>query len=413
MFRKIYKYLLTLFVAVIAIGCVDDIDMSNSGVGPVPDLDHILSFNIGAETKVSNEDITNSQFVVYDYVDGDLYIDGSQYTLKYSDSDRRWRFYSTDGTPKDFYWTTSGVHKFYAYNKFSFSNGAPTFVYNEGEPKLNLPFVDFWSNPHADLVYASTSRDMASESARYSSVDLTFKHAFSSIIFEVYNAYDTPLEVSAKIINAKHKLEIEGTPSLGFSNDYLDVKINANSSQYPNDAPASVTIPANGAADLFNGGIMLLPQGFMGVGPHLSLSVEHLSSPGKKEEYPELYFTSLGISGLSQGVRYHNVITLHPLHFGLEVTNLERYYDGSDKKSNLTINLTDIAENDIHKIKNLTVTILDGSDNVVGSYTWDDVSSKTLTLSGCGDMPKGEYTIQYAYEDLIGKTYSKTTTFNA
>ena len=415
MLNKLSYYLLVI-VAIMVAACSDVEEI----LTPAPDQSRIMSFNIGNQTKVSTDDITSQEFIIYDYIygaegytDGTCYIDGSKVTLKYRNG--RWDFYSNNGdTRVDFLWTKTGEHRFYAFNKVSFSplgygNPTPVFI-NNGDPRLNIPFVDFHDNQHADLIYTSESRNLSSESDnKYSPVKLIFNHAFSSLLFEVKNEYDEPVIVSSEIINLKHRLEIEGQPYLGF-NKYLNITIDPDTDSYQS---GSVEIPTNETRALFGGEIICCPQGFKGVGPHLSLSVGLLSSPGEKETYPELYFTSLGITGLSQGVRCHNVITLSPLHFGLTVTNLERYYDGSDKKSNLTINLTDIAENDIHKIKNLTVTILDGSDNVVGSYTSDNVSSKTLTLSGCNDMPKGKYTIQYAYEDFIGKTYSKTTTFNA
>lgn len=407
MLNKLSYYLLVI-VAIMIAACSDVEEI----LTPAPDQSRIMSFNIGNQTKVSTDDITSQEFIIYDYIygaegytDGTCYIDGSKVTLKYRND--RWDFYSNNGdTRVDFLWTKTGEHRFYAFNNQSFyviGDGTPDFVYNSGNPRLNLPFIDFLNNYHADLIYASTSRNLDNESNKYASVNLTFKHAFSSLLFEVKNEYDSDVTVRSEVVSAIHKLKIEGQPYLGFDNT-LNITLNSDTNRYQSE---DITIQAGETKMLFGGELMCWPQGFVGVGPHLVLTVNSVT-------YPYLYFMEdLGIGGLNQGVRYRNIITLSPLDFGLTVPSLEREYVGSVIKSTLTIELTDIAEKDIQKIKNLTVTILNGSGNVVGSYTSDNVSSKTLTLSGCDNMPNGVYTITYTYEDLIGETYSKTTTFPA
>ena len=407
MLNKLSYYLLVI-VAIMIAACSDVEEI----LTPAPEQSRIMSFNIGNQTKVSTADITSQEFIIYDYIygaegysDGTCYIDGSKVTLKYRDGS--WGFYSNNGdTRVDFLWTKTGEHRFYAFNNQSFyviGDGTPDFVYNSGNPRLNLPFIDFLNNYHADLIYASTSRNLDNESNKYASVNLTFKHAFSSLLFEVKNEYDSDVTVRSEVVSAIHKLKIEGQPYLGFDNT-LNITLNSDTNRYQSE---DITIQAGETKMLFGGELMCWPQGFLGNGPHLVLTVNSVT-------YPYLYFIAdLGIGGLNQGFRYHNIITLSPLDFGLNVTNLEREYVGSVIKSTLTIELTDIAEKDIQKIKNLTVTILNGSGNVVGSYTSDNVSSKTLTLSGCDNMPNDVYTITYTYEDLIGETYSKTITFNA
>ena len=113
MLKKSYIYLILTVVALLAAACSKAPELTEPSV-PVPDMTNIITFDM-LGTKVTNDDIINQEFIIYDYVDGVQYIDGSKYTLKYSEDEDAWRFYDNDdpGNAVDFYWTETGTHEFF------------------------------------------------------------------------------------------------------------------------------------------------------------------------------------------------------------------------------------------------------------------------------------------------------------
>ena len=109
MLKKSYIYLILTVVALLAAACSKAPELTEPSV-PVPDMTNIITFDM-LGTKVTNGDIINEEFIIYDYVDGVQYIDGSKYTLKYSEG--AWRFFeNSSGNAVDFYWTETGTHEF-------------------------------------------------------------------------------------------------------------------------------------------------------------------------------------------------------------------------------------------------------------------------------------------------------------
>ena len=408
MIKELYKYLLLLVTAVFAVACVEDVEEPSYDDAPVPDMNHPMRFNVGTMTKVSNENITNETFIIYDYVDGQLYIDGSQYHLKYSATDGGWCFYDKSNVKKDFYWTETGTHEFFAFNEvdiYNYGKITITFSYNSDKSRLTFSnYFDLSANKYADLIYGYVTRNM-SDANPYATVNLNLSHAFASMLTEFKNEYPTDVVVNSFSLGTI-KYVAEGQPYIQFDSGLVHT-LNTTTGSYTSGA---FTVPAGGTYKSFGGEIMIWPQGWYGAGPELSYTINEKVQDSK-------YLSGLGIGQISAGNLYHNVIKLTPLIFDVHVTDLEREYKGNTILSNLKMVLktkenNDLSNNDLSEITNLNVTV--SQDGVVyHSYTSSSLTSNEIVSEGGKDMKEGLYTVDWSYEDGIGYQYSGTTDYEA
>ena len=408
MIKELYKYLLLLVTAVFAVACVEDVEEPSYDDAPVPDMNHPMRFNVGTMTKVSNQNITNETFIIYDYVDGQLYIDGSQYHLKYSATDGGWCFYDKSNVKKDFYWTETGTHEFFVYNEVDIYNyGKITISFSYNGDKSKLTFSNYFSlsdNKYADLIYGYVTRNM-SDANPYATVNLNLSHAFASMLTEFKNEYPTDVVVNSFSLG-NIKYVAEGQPYIQFDSGLVHT-LNTTTGSYESGA---FTVPAGGTYKSFGGEIMIWPQGWYGSGPELFYTINDKDQTSK-------YLSGLGIGQISAGNLYHNVIKLTPLNFVVDVTDLEREYKGNTILSNLKMVLktednNDLSNNDLSEISNLIITVSQGGV-VYHSYTSSSLTSNEIVSEGGKDMQTGLYTVDWSYEDGIGYQYSGTTDYEA
>ena len=408
MIKELYKYLLLLVTAVFAVACVEDVEEPSYDDAPGPDMNHPMRFNVGTMTKVSNENIKNETFIIYDYVDGQLYIDGSQYHLKYSATDGGWCFYDKSNVKKDFYWTETGTHEFFVYNEVDIYNyGKITISFSYNGDKSKLTFSNYFSlsdNKYADLIYGYVTRNM-SDANPYATVNLNLSHAFASMLTEFKNEYPTDVVVNSFSLGTI-KYVAEGQPYIQFDSGLVHT-LNTTTGSYESGA---FTVPAGGTYKSFGGEIMIWPQGWYGSGPELFYTINDKDQTSK-------YLSGLGIGQISAGNLYHNVIKLTPLNFVVDVTDLEREYKGNTILSNLKMVLktednNDLSNNDLSEISNLIITVSQGGV-VYHSYTSSSLTSNEIVSEGGKDMQTGLYTVDWSYEDGIGYQYSGTTDYEA
>lgn len=408
MIKELYKYLLLLVTAVFAVACVKDVEEPSYDDAPVPDINHPMRFNVGTMTKVSNQNITNETFIIYDYVDGQLYIDGSQYHLKYSATDDGWCFYDKSNVKKDFYWTETGTHEFFAFNEvdiYNYGKITITFSYNSDKSRLTFSnYFDLSANKYADLIYGYVTRNM-SDANPYATVNLNLSHAFASMLTEFKNEYPTDVVVNSFSLGTI-KYVAEGQPYIQFDSGLVHT-LNTTTGSYTS---GEFTVPAGGTYKSFGGEIMIWPQGWYGSGPELSYTINDKDQASK-------YLSGLGIWQISAGNLYHNVIKLTPLIFDVHVTDLEREYVGNTILSNLKMVLktkenNDLSNNDLSEISNLIITVSQGAD-VYHQYAPLNLSSSEIVSEGGKDMKEGLYTVNWTYEDGIGYQYSYTTDYMA
>lgn len=412
-------YYLFVFVAVLAAAC-SHIDEMES---PVPDQNLVMRFDMGCDTKVSNDDITSQEFIVYDYIygassegypDGTCYIDGSKVTLKYRDGS--WGFYHNNSdTRVDFLWTKTGTHEFFAYNKVNYYWGMYsgtiyqsnfTFEYNGASSAISTSSVinmlyptdgDALQGCYQDLIYASASRNVTLPDG-FDPVSLEFKHAFASVQVTVRN-------------NSMITKNIEGLSlayircNTGPGNQRPTVNFSGTVSFVPGelgDYPSSGKILAHGDEwEVFDTPVIVLPQ-------TVDLS-GHTIQWTENGEFDSIYIADFGTASWDSGKLYHYVITLDPTELILAPTATIEHEDaGGNKFSVVNVNLN-APDGELQRITSLLITVTDPESNVIKTYEAATVDSNEISMECDELLAPGTYTVSVAYDDGLKRQSVSTT----
>lgn len=406
-------YLLFVLVTVFAVACSEVVEPENN---EALDDSRLISVNVSqVQTKViDNEaDILNQKFIVYIYVDGNEDPEfQNPYKLVYVSEQGRWRF-QKGGNDVDLYWKETGEHQFYAYNDVEYAvsgsgSNSPSYEWNSGEPIINLGSIDFTygeNYQNFDLIYCKTSRDVKNDG--YGKIEFPFKHAFASLLVDIKNGYPGDVSVTAVSL---HRLEFKPDPDILDFSSGIAAQYSADGT-YDGDA---VNLSAGETEAAFGGSMLFFPQTFMSAGPYVDLTINNVS---QKRVYLNVGTNSLGFETIKGGVKYHNTITLTPMNLTLGITDLERYYDGSEIKSRFKLNLE--ADKVLSQIRDLKITINDGSDSygpyTIGAVTSNDVTAvEGVEVEGVVDMPaERDYTITYTFKDGINFEYTASIDFTS
>lgn len=403
-------YLLFVLVTVFAVACSDVVEPENNGV---LDDSRLISVNVSqVQTKVidNDEDILDQKFIVYIYVDGKVDPEfQNPYNLVYVSEQKRWRF-QKGGNDVDLYWKETGEHQFYAYNDVKYevsgsSSNSPSYDWNSGKPIINLGSINFTDGANYqnanyqnfDLIYCKTSRDVKNDG--YGVIEFPFKHAFASLLLDIKNGY--PGDVSVTEVSL-HWLKFTS------ENDKLDFSSGI-AAQYSANEPYggdAVNLSAGETEAAFGGVMLFFPQTFMDADPYVDLTINNKS---QKRVYLNVGTNNIGFKTIKGGVKYHNTITLTPMNLTLTITDIERYYAGSEIKSRFKLNLE--ADKVLSQISDLKITINNGSESfgpyTIGAVTANDVTAvEGVQVQDVVDMPEGVYTITYTFKDGIDYEYT-------
>lgn len=412
MLKKSYIYLILTVVALLAAACSKAPELTEPSV-PVPDMTNIITFDM-LGTKVTNDDITDEEFIIYDYVNGSLYIDGSNYTLKYSEG--AWRFFeNSSGNAVDFYWTETGIHEFFAYNKVDYYWGMYsgtiyqsnfTFAYNGASSAISTSSVinmlyptdgDALQGCYQDLIYASASRNVTLPDG-FDPVSLEFKHAFASVQVTVRN-------------NSMITKNIEGLSlayircNTGPGNQRPTVNFSGTVSFVPGelgDYPSSGKILAHGDEwEVFDTPVIVLPQ-------TVDLS-GHTIQWTENGEFDSIYIADFGTASWDSGKLYHYVITLDPTELILAPTATIEHEDaGGNKFSVVNVNLN-APDGELQRITSLLITVTDPESNVIKTYEAATVVSNEISMECDELLDPGTYTVSVAYHDGLESRSVSTT----
>lgn len=411
-------YYLFVFVAVLAAAC-SHIDEMES---PVPDQNLVMRFDMGCDTKVSNDDITSQEFIVYDYIygassegypDGTCYIDGSKVTLKYRDGS--WGFYHNNSdTRVDFLWTKTGTHEFFAYNEvnyywlswtnpnylidFTFKyNGAHSTLSASSSINMLYPTDGIASKGYSqDFIYAYVSRDVESEDG-FGPVSLEFGHAFSSVQITVKNnSWVTKNIEDLKLSQIRCNTGTGAAPSIDFSGT---VSFNPGDlGDYPSSGKS---LDHGDVWEVFDNPMVVLPQ-----------SVDHAVHNIQWTEngnYKYINIRDLETTSWDSGKLYHYVITLDPTELILEPTaTIDTEDAGGNKFSVVNVNLN-APDGELQRITSLLITVTDPESNVIKTYEAATVVSNEISMECDELLAPGTYTVSVAYHDGL-KSQSVSTT---
>lgn len=415
MLKRSYIYLILTVVALLAAACSKAPELTEPSV-PVPDMTNVIKFDM-LETKVTNDDIKDQEFIIYDYVDGVQYIDGSKYTLKYSEDEDAWRFYDNDDpeTAVDFYWTETGTHEFFAYNKVNYywSDGS----FDSYKVSLNFDYSEKWLKPssyirllyptsspdarglYQDLICATTTRNVSEDG--YGPVEIRFNHMFASVKFTFQNNSLTDKTISnLSITNLYHSTGFD--TRLYFDRSYTPDFESAGTYEFP----ISATVQNGEAWDAF-GTVIVLPQALGGMTEEV---VWHEDGVEKS-----LYiYNDLGTDYWYAGKLYHYVITLNPTPLILAPTaTIEHTEDaGGDKFSVVNVNLNAPAE-ELPRITDLVITVTDSEGPVCETNVADADVSNEIRLVCDKLLPPGTYTVYVDYHDGVSSQRVSTTAVSA
>lgn len=402
MLKKSYIYLILTVVALLAAACSKAPELTEPSV-PVPDMTNIITFDM-LGTKVTNDDITDEEFIIYDYVDGVQYIDGSKYTLKYYDG--AWRFFDSYDNVVDFYWTETGTHEFFAYNKVDY------YSYNSQEDywKVNFTFDDqnkclttdkvikmlYFDGKYEDLIYAETTRDVESEDG-YAPVEIHFNHMFASVKVTFRNNSLTKKTISDISLTNLYCSTDAG--SVLYFNGSQDLSLgDAN----PYEFSVSQEVDNETEWDAF-GTVIVLPQELGG------MTEEVVWHEGGVEKRLHIY-NDLGTDYWYAGKLYHYVITLDPTELSLEPTATIEHIedDGGNKVSVVNVNLNAPVE-ELPRITSLLITVTDSDSNVIKTYEAATVDSNEISMECDELLDPGTYNVSVAYHDGLELRIVSTT----
>lgn len=429
-------YYLLVFVAVLAAAC-SHIDEMES---PVPDQNLVMRFDMGCDTKVSNDDITSQEFIVYDYIygassegysDGTCYIDGSKVTLKYRDGS--WGFYPQNSdTRVDFLWTKTGEHRFYAFNKveypfygYYFQN---SFEYNAGNPfiKMGMASLNLTNSDHKkDVVYSSHLRSIDGSANQYSPITLEFKHLFATLSFDIKNTSDETKEIT-KFSITDFNITSSAAAQMSFTGN-LSVTFSGKGG-YQSSLPSEPIQPGD-SWDAFDGvPVFVWPQGLTPyTEPYVRFTVNGV-------DYNLRLCEEFSASQWESGKHYHYTIvlstatptiTLQPPTTTITHT---RSIDGVLTGSEVQVVLNNeegqpLSDSDCARIKNIQIQVKKGG-TVYKTYSSSKITSNTIIFSGDpaqGDnkyyLPRGGgYSVEVTYdgltEPILGTATSPDPEFN-
>ena len=407
MLKKLTYFILAL-TAVLATACTEYEENPGPDSGPA-----VMKFDMATLTKVSNDDVFDQEFIVYDYVDGQLYIDGATHTLKYDSDESSWRFYSNaSGDPVDFYWTHGGTHKFYAWNKIEFGQMyeswdglVPTFSYDDETltlPSINLSYKKNGENYLKDLVYADAERDIDNSPDPYAPVNLEFRHAFTSLLFEFTNTSNQNKTVSDFSISGIKTTA--SSASLSFAGQSMSVTLDGSTTGSYSSAGELFTLAPTESGTVFGGPVMVWAQDWLiSAAPDVNFTVN-----GKQESL-DLY-NELGDTEWVDGKQYHYVIELSTttpqliLKPSAEISHT--YSNGTLTGSEVTVTLkkddgTALSSEELARITDLEITVMNSGGTTYKTYSAATVSSGTITFSSGPKlyMPQGGgYTVECSYK---------------
>lgn len=393
-------YYLLIFVAVFAAACSNIDEMET----PVTDPSLIMRFDMGCDTKVSNDDITSQEFIVYDYIygassegypDGTCYIDGSKVTLKYRNG--RWDFYSNNGdTRVDFLWTKTGEHRFYAFNKVEYKVGiatySNTFYFNDGNPYISIGT----NNELKDVIYAKTTRDVSDFPKPYSPVELNFSHFFSSIKIEVKNVSGEAQNITNFQFDGFYSLT--NTSAKVYFNGESNLSYDSNKGSY---SSSDVTLE-NGQSwfPLGVNPIMVWPQPFStGHNPFFKFK--------SNDNNKFLLFTDIGVTQWQSGKFHHIILNLAPdpvrLSPEVGITHVMNDDGTTPKYSKVSISLNPTG-NKLGRLQNLNITVLDSNGDPTGlTYSSQSVAENIFEIYDQSIVlaPGEEFTVRFEYNDQL------------
>ena len=407
MLKKSYIYLILTVVALLAAACSKAPELTEPSV-PVPDMTNIITFDM-LGTKVTNDDITNQEFIIYDYVDGVQYIDGSKYTLKYYDG--AWRFFDSYDNVVDFYWTETGTHEFFAYNKVEYYWNmwtAPsylinfTFKYNGAHSTLsttstiNMLYPTNGSAPKGDsqdFIYAYVSRNVESEDG-FGPVSLEFGHAFSSVQITVKNNSLVTKNIEDLMLS---QIRCTGVaPSIDFSGT-----VSPNWDALGDYPSSDKTLNHGDVWEVFDNPMVVLPQS-------VDHAVHHIQWT-ENGNYKYINIRDLETTSWDSGRLYHYVITLDPTELILEPTaTIDTEDAGGTKFSVVNVNLN-APDGELQRITSLLITVTDPESNVIKTYEAATVDSNEISMECDELLDPGTYTVSVAYHDGLESRSVSTT----
>lgn len=411
MLKKSYIYLILTVVALLAAACSKAPELTEPSV-PVPDMTNLITFDM-LGTKVTNEDITDEEFIIYDYVDGVKYIDGSKYTLKYSEG--AWRFFeNSSGNAVDFYWTETGIHEFFAYNKVEYYwyiwTASTylinfTFEYNGAHSTLsttstiNMLYPTDGSAPKGysqDFIYAYVSRNVESEDG-FGPVSLDFGHAFSSVQITVKNNSLVTKNIEDLMLSQiRCNTGTGAAPSIDFSGT-----VSFNSGELGDYPSSDKTLNHGDVWEVFDNPMVVLPQS-------VDHAVHHIQWT-ENGNYKYINIRDLETTSWDSGRLYHYVITLDPTELILAPTaTIDTEDAGGNKFSVVNVNLN-APDGELQRITSLLITVTDPESNVIKTYEAATVDSNEISMECDVLLPSGTYTVSVAYHDGVESRSVSTT----
>lgn len=411
MLKKSYIYLILTVVALLAAACSKAPELTEPSV-PVPDMTNLITFDM-LGTKVTNEDITDEEFIIYDYVDGVKYIDGSKYTLKYSEG--AWRFFeNSSGNAVDFYWTETGIHEFFAYNKVEYYwyiwTASTylinfTFEYNGAHSTLsttstiNMLYPTNGSAPKGysqDFIYAYVSRNVESEDG-FGPVSLDFGHAFSSVQITVKNNSLVTKNIEDLMLSQiRCNTGTGAAPSIDFSGT-----VSFNSGELGDYPSSDKTLNHGDVWEVFDNPMVVLPQS-------VDHAVHHIQWT-ENGNYKYINIRDLETTSWDSGRLYHYVITLDPTELILAPTaTIDTEDAGGNKFSVVNVNLN-APDGELQRITSLLITVTDPESNVIKTYEAATVDSNEISMECDVLLPSGTYTVSVAYHDGVESRSVSTT----
>ena len=404
MLKKSYIYLILIVVALLEAACSKAPELTEPSV-PVPDMTNIITFDM-LGTKVTNEDITDEEFIIYDYVDGVQYINGCKYTLKYSEG--AWRFFeNSSGNAVDFYWTETGTHEFFAYNKVEYywyiwtaSNYLInfTFEYNGAHSTLsttstiNMLYPTDGSAPKGysqDFIYAYVSRNVESEDG-FGPVSLEFGHAFSSVQITVKNNSLVTKNIEDLMLSQiRCNTGTGAAPSIDFSGT-----VSFNPDELGDYPSSDKTLNHGDVWEVFDNPMVVLPQS-------VDHAVHHIQWT-ENGNYKYINIRDLETTSWDSGRLYHYVITLKPTELILAPTaTIEHTEDaGGNKFSVVNVNLN-APDGELQRITSLLITVTgpDPESNVIKTYEAATVDSNEISMECDELLDPGTYNVCVIYDD--------------
>ena len=399
MLRSVHKYLLQFFVAFCLAACAGVSEIGNPSEGD----SNFISFNVSETmTKVSNDDIKDHLLCIYIFDDGNPLGNRiwSNYRLKYDNESKCWRFWNGESY-EDIEWGT-GNHEFYAYSDTEYSiedMGDVSPAYDDVNKSLkytgtiNIAQTDS-QNYKKDMIYASATRNVTTHG--YGSVSLEFYHALASLLIELKNNSDSQKDITECSLRG---VKLKATnPTI----DFADGSITADWGSVDNDGIAfeGGTVAREESFIATGGPVVIWPQPIEN--QCLELSIPGVSNIVNIKDFdPET-------TNWEAGKLYHYIVNI-PSPVELESPSASISHtmtDGVLTGSAVTLDLGGATDEQLKKIKGLTVNVKRDGTNYKTYSAGDDVvaSSNTISISsGRNYLPQGAYTVECSYISGLDK----------